>query len=412
MGISGNLKTMALAELLQWLCQGQKTGTLVIEGAGQVEKRVFFDKGVIISSASTDPKEYLGHFLVARGYATEEEVNAAVARQTDEKVLLGKLLVEMGTIPEEDLQQLLQHKAEETIYDIFTWEEGEFRFLDQELPEETMVPMKMDVQWVVLEGSRRLDEWGRIRQHVPSSEAIAVSVAALEELEVDEVERRILDFIDDQRTVEEISAAAQATLFQVTQILAAHVEVGNVKVVKPRIVEVEVPVVREVPAAAAAPRAVHAYATAGSVPVAGKTLHFAAPATPAASAAPASPAADLVEQAESKIRGGELADALESLRQAKEAAGYDDRVAASAKQVEGRLDEALERAGVRLASVPKLRCGIDKLGQLDISPQEGFMLTRVDGSYDLKSILKLSPMPKLDAKVLLWRLSKAGHVTL
>ena len=30
MGISGNLKTMVLAELLQWLSQGQKTGTLVI----------------------------------------------------------------------------------------------------------------------------------------------------------------------------------------------------------------------------------------------------------------------------------------------------------------------------------------------------------------------------------------------
>ena len=55
MSITGNIKTMQLAELLQWLSQSQKTGTLVFDN-GQVEKRVFFRDGMIISSASTDPK--------------------------------------------------------------------------------------------------------------------------------------------------------------------------------------------------------------------------------------------------------------------------------------------------------------------------------------------------------------------
>ena len=56
MSIAGNLKTMELSELLQWLSQAQKTGTLVCDN-GQVEKRIFFRDGMIISSASTDPKE-------------------------------------------------------------------------------------------------------------------------------------------------------------------------------------------------------------------------------------------------------------------------------------------------------------------------------------------------------------------
>ena len=77
MGISGNIKTMALAELLQWLSQGQKTGTLLIDGK-KVKKRIFFEEGVIIASASTDPKEYLGHFLASHGYIDEQTVNEAV----------------------------------------------------------------------------------------------------------------------------------------------------------------------------------------------------------------------------------------------------------------------------------------------------------------------------------------------
>ena len=80
MGIAGNLKTMELAELLQWLSQGMKTGTLVVAHDG-VEKRVFFRKGTIVSSASSNPSEHLGHFLVSHGFIDEAQLAAAVRRQ-------------------------------------------------------------------------------------------------------------------------------------------------------------------------------------------------------------------------------------------------------------------------------------------------------------------------------------------
>ena len=51
MGIVGNLKTMQLEELLQWLSQSKKNGTLQINN-GKVEKKIFFKDGRIISSAS------------------------------------------------------------------------------------------------------------------------------------------------------------------------------------------------------------------------------------------------------------------------------------------------------------------------------------------------------------------------
>ena len=76
------------------------------------------------------------------------------------------------------------------------------------------------------------------------------------------------------------------------------------------------------------------------------------------------------------------------------------------------IQQALEREGVGMSSVPKLKCGMDELTKLEISPQEGFMLTRVDGSFDIKSILKMSPMPALDAQMLFWRLKASGHVVL
>ena len=84
----------------------------------------------------------------------------------------------------------------------------------------------------------------------------------------------------------------------------------------------------------------------------------------------------------------------------------------SIDQSEERLVQAFERDGVKLTAVPKLKCSFDELTKLSISPQEGFLLTRVDGSFSLQSILKMTPMPKLDAQMLFWKLKKSGHITL
>jgi hypothetical protein len=120
MGIVGNLRTMQLEELLQWLSQSKKDGTLEIV-SGKVEKKIFFKDGRILSSASNKPEEHLGHFLVSHGLISEEALNSAVQLQQTTRTLLGKILVTQGAIAEADLTRMLRLKAEESIYDIFAW---------------------------------------------------------------------------------------------------------------------------------------------------------------------------------------------------------------------------------------------------------------------------------------------------
>ena len=77
MGIVGNLRTMQLEELLQWLSQSQKTGTLEInDGQGREEDLLPGrpDRRLGLHR----PEEYLGHFLVSHGLINETD-----ARQGD-----------------------------------------------------------------------------------------------------------------------------------------------------------------------------------------------------------------------------------------------------------------------------------------------------------------------------------------
>src|SRR4026207_1678667 len=144
MGLSGNLKTMLPADLLQWPSLGQKTGTLVISNK-RVEKKIFFRTGRVISSASNDPREYLGQYLMSHGYLTEPERQKAMEGRPPSGILLGKILVMIDVISEEDLQRLMRRKAEEEIYDIFLWSDGDFYFVDDELAQMEMMPLQVRV---------------------------------------------------------------------------------------------------------------------------------------------------------------------------------------------------------------------------------------------------------------------------
>src|SRR5438270_5645713 len=118
---------MQPGDLLQWLSLGQKTGTLTVSNKA-VQKRIFFRSGRVISSASNDPREYLGQFLMSHGYLSEEELRKAMEVQQQSGILLGKILVVIGLITEADLTRLMRLKAEEEIYDVFLWTDGEFHF--------------------------------------------------------------------------------------------------------------------------------------------------------------------------------------------------------------------------------------------------------------------------------------------
>jgi hypothetical protein len=186
MALSGNLKTMLPGDLLQWLSLGQKTGTLVISNK-RVEKKIFFRNGRVISSASNDPREYLGQFLMSHGYLSETELKKAMEVQTHSGILLGKILVMIDVISEEDLQRLMRRKAEEEIYDIFLWNDGDFYFVDDELPQMEMIPLQVDVTGIIMEGTRRVDEWVRIRELVPNQGMIPALQKEVDYAELEEV---------------------------------------------------------------------------------------------------------------------------------------------------------------------------------------------------------------------------------
>lgn len=372
MGIVGNLRTMQLEELLQWLSQSRKTGTLEIK-TDKVEKKVFFRDGQVVATASTRPEEYLGHFLVSHGLISETALAKAMELQEATGMLLGKILVTKEILKETDLHQMLKLKSEESIYDIFSWPEGDFRFLDDVLPAaNAMVPMVLDVTAILMEGVQRVDEFRRIRQLVPTQDAIPVQIYEWDLKGVDPGAQQILDLVNDERTVEEIRLQTHSSEFRVCKVLYEQYMQGRLKVIKPR------------------------WHQSGSFqapngPLTGETL---------------------LEAGKKYLLEQDFDLALRHLRAARSLDPDNPDMQDALAQGEKEIREAIAAAGVTLTAVPALAVSLDQLTSVKLSPHEGFMLTRINGTYDIQSILKITPIPQLDALLVFWKLKKGGHIKL
>jgi hypothetical protein len=106
---------------------------------------------------------------------------------------------------------------------------------------------------------------------------------------------------------------------------------------------------------------------------------------------------DLLELAAQRLEKKRFDKALEAYEQVLAV----DRLNQHAKKglvsvVEARTRERALRA-VNLDQVPVLKLDLKALTTMDLDAQEGFVVSRVNGEWDVRSILKLCPMTEEDA---------------
>lgn len=163
MEFTGNLEAFPPASILQWVEQERRSGTLVVRRRG-AKKRVVFRAGHVVGCASDGAVETYGRYLLLYGHVTGEQLVGALRRCRDSGKKLGAVLVEAGVLGEGRVRETLKSFFLDTLCDLFLWQRGVFYFepggdRDLGVPPEAVDPMR-----VVMEGTRWIDELGRIRQ--------------------------------------------------------------------------------------------------------------------------------------------------------------------------------------------------------------------------------------------------------
>ncbi|MDH3744736.1 MAG: DUF4388 domain-containing protein [Acidobacteriota bacterium] len=170
MTISGNLLDVSIADVMQFVHLGGRTGTLEVE-CDDRRAEVGFHRGRIVNAWSPGSKR-LGEILRERGIIDSETLSKALERQETDvpRVSLGKLLVSMGVVDTATLREIVAEKIEMTVYELVSWSHGRFEFALDELrpvddvgvyPGDVLPDINLNTQMVVLEALRIFDERNR-----------------------------------------------------------------------------------------------------------------------------------------------------------------------------------------------------------------------------------------------------------
>ena len=497
MPLYGTLKSMPLPDLMQWLGTTRKTGTLLIE-RNKISKSILFNKGRVVGCSSDDPPERLGHFLLARGKITEEQLRDALALQATSRKYLGMILVEFGVFAPEELESLLNDKAEETIFSLFDWEDGVFRFEDEIAEGANIFPVNLEVQDVLLQGLKRFDEIVRIRE-VFDDPNILLALAdrrPTPELFQDPMARSLYEAVNGERTIADILLHVHGSEFLVTKYLYDFYSKGLITIVgvknpdltpvapQPAPAPEATAPAPDPPGARAPAREATAYSGGSpapeSAPAQGPAAAATAPtptaapatatkpaATPPVAAAPTpapivpqteqdepllswEPSLDLparpenpataaaptpatepiggglesadkseshqlsrrLEAARLQVASGEFEEALDRLDQLYRDYPGDEALRGLTSEAEAAFVEKAYRHYLPPTKIPELSKPMEELATRNLSPTEFFMLSRIDGTWDIRSIIQIAPMRESDALRTLKRLREAGIIDL
>jgi len=174
--LEGELSHFNVPDLLTFLHMGTRTGVLTLERATQ-ETKLFFREGNPIFATSSKPELRLGDMLVRLGKVTQEGLDVALAEVQVGRHRIGQVLLARGLLSETELGLFLKVQVSEVIFESFVWQEGLFTFWDQIQAPPTAVTLDIDLQNLLMEGMRRIDERGRLSEVFPD-QALCVETVA------------------------------------------------------------------------------------------------------------------------------------------------------------------------------------------------------------------------------------------
>lgn len=364
---------MSLTDLLQFLAAGRKTGTLKFD-LGKITKQVYFQNGVIVGSKSNDPREYLGQILLHYGKLDESQLQAAREVQRTSGAKLGEVLVEQGFLTESDVLDILKTRTLDAIYDLFVWTEGQFEFYDDEPLPDDLILIEVEPTTVIMEGIYRIDELARYRTMIRSDRCILeLNAGWTSSLKLGKEFRQVLFFVEKRMSVAEICYHMHASAFHVYGQLYELISKGVARI-------------------------------AGELPEG-------ANATPPEIEDLPESLTELIWSVERKLDDDPEAALIMIQRVLEE----DPKNADAQKllpQAEEKLIKQIYATSLAPTAIPVLLVSPTVLTEQQLDPQEGFILSRINGTWDIQSILSICPFRDADCLRMIKRLIDRGVIGL
>jgi hypothetical protein len=236
MALKGNLKDVGLNQLLNLIYLAHKTGALSVqnENGGQ-SARLYFKEGKLIQSATDGQTTRLTDIMVQVGKLTPDQAKALRARaKVDTDKELGLLMIQNGILSQNDIIQGVKNYLLESVYRLFTWQTGVFRFEPNLLPSDERITVAVSLDHLIIEGSRRVQEWEHLRDELPDLD-VPLKFAERPDVNIRNInlnveQWKVISFINARNTIRQIASFLKVDEFHIRRIVYGLQTAGLVDV--------------------------------------------------------------------------------------------------------------------------------------------------------------------------------------
>ncbi len=208
MSLSGNLKTVSFSDILQLLATGKKSGVLEVNTTSRQKEIAFKNGNIVHASSLNSTEDLLGNMLLRRGKLSKTDLERAIGLHKQTGRQMGTTLVDMNLFAKEEIAECLKLQIEEIVYNLFAWKEGNFLFHEGVAPKNVIQLVELSTMSIVMEGTRRIDEWIEIQKVIPPDDVL-LAVAKAPKVKRNEItlsveEFRVMAMINGDRTLPEL----------------------------------------------------------------------------------------------------------------------------------------------------------------------------------------------------------------
>lgn len=237
MALKGNLQDFSITQLLNLINVAQKTGTLVVERSPE-QVFISFREGKL--SYARDGAVGVGLTMVLY---RARKLNAAQVRAINERAgtmsdqELGLLLINSNYLTQQEILTSLQAHYLDMLYRLFTWGEGLFHFDNDLLPPTDKITVRISLENIIIEGTRKVRERDQLQDEIPSLEmALKFSERPgvnLKNLNLSADEWKVISFINPKNTIHQIAKTTNKNEFEIRRIVYSFLQAGLVELVRP-----------------------------------------------------------------------------------------------------------------------------------------------------------------------------------
>lgn len=235
MALKGNLRDFTVTQLLNLINLARKTGTLFIEGPEMA--CVTFREGKLAFAQIGQEDSSLAAILQQNNKITAGQYKALKNRangMTDKE--LGILLINAGYLSQDDILVSLQQHTASVVRRLFTWAEGFFRFDQERHTPDDKIAVRIDLENLIIEGSRQLREWEHLQEEIPSLD-VALKFTDrpgtnIRHVNLSVEEWRVVSYVNPKNSIRQIAKAVKMNDLEIRRVVYSLVQAGLVEMIR------------------------------------------------------------------------------------------------------------------------------------------------------------------------------------